>query len=717
MLCRCLSARKPGSQRSRSGGSRQAGSAEDSHFERLWRDLQEGLPYLDGDDMTKVAHAFQVAYGAHKNQKRKSGEPFIVHPVAVACILGELRMDADAVAAGLLHDVVEDTDRFSLAQIEDAFGRPVRNIVEGETKVSKLNHEYVMSASHSERNAFDLQQLFIAMTEEVRIIIVKLADRLHNMRTLKHMPKHKQKKIARETMTIYAPLANLLGLHVIYQELSDLSFMYAEPDQYGALRNRVKQLKLEQSPIVYEARQALMTALEQDAFLQSLLRKGIGRRPSLEIRMANKSLHSLQRKLKASGSRSLRDVQNIAQLHVIVDPEDEAHARQVCYHVLSRVHAVWAPIPGKFKDYVATPKANNYQSIHTSVIPLGSKDLFPLELHIRTRAMNEIAEHGYAAQRWLMSEGRSLEFLSGSANGQNATQSPFRDPKQSLPRANGGNGEGIADGNGNGQAALLTSDDLWQSSWLNSVREWKEEFVGSVSAEEFVETVVGDFLPRSIFVFTPDGTVVSVPKGATVVDFAYLIHTDIGHQMLMAKVNGVPTHPSHELKLAEVVEIVRQRGPPTAEIVERQKGYLNYAKSRSTRHKIVRFIKGNAHLLASASVDKKNLKHTLAKSFSDDDLAEIFKTRYRPGEVFWLILKCQDGLGLLADVASIISASGLSIRAYSGSKNNYSTVFLMNFELHGKAKTKDLDVLCKTLNAHDSIQSLSMGCNWTSPSI
>ena len=724
------------------GGGSSSGVASQSHQEvlggdpfsiqRLWLELEESVPYLSAEELRRCQQGLQIAYGAHKGQKRKSGEPYIIHPVAVAQILGELKMDADSIVAGLLHDVVEDTDKVSFADIESIFGEGVRHIVEGETKVTKLREKSGAFGGKDDKKHVDMQQLFIAMTKEIRIIIVKLADRLHNMRTLEHMPPHKQKKIATETLTIFAPLANLLGLYNIQNELEDLSFRYSLPDEYRALSVRVKSLKMDQNAVVYEARQALQEALESDPFFNQITE-------SFEVRMASRSLYNIHKKLKANALQ-LRDLQNIVQLHVIAKPKDDightaadvaagmvsAADRQVCYYLLGKVHALWAPIPGKFKDFVATPKGNNYQALHTSVIPLGSKDLFPLEIQIRTETMNALAERGYAAHRRL------------------------------VAGAVGGGGPAVAEvaanGNGNGNhsrsAEAYAKEGLWQAGWLNAVKDWQKEFVGSVTAEEFVATVVGDFLPRPIFCFSADGTLVSLPKGATIVDFAYQL--DVGREMLMAKVslllllllafsiltfallrslqvNGVPTHPSHELKLAEVVEIVRHHGPPSQYILKRQSEYLTYAKSRSTRHKIMKFLKAESQVSSQVSLlllavvlsaDLALLRSSLhfagaARGQGErQEAAEggqglrqergnglglgVDALPYGGGclahpKVSLLLLllavvlsadlallrsslrRCTDEVGLLASVASVISSSGVGIRTYSGSSNEYSS--------------------------------------------
>ena len=659
-----------------------------SHIQKLWLELREVVSYLSSEELEEVRNALQIAYGAHKGQKRKSGEPYIIHPVAVAIILGELHMDASSIIAGLLHDVVEDTDKLTFQDIESIFGEGVRHIVEGETKVSKLKESNgSLHFSKNDKKHIDMQQLFIAMTKEIRIIIVKLADRLHNMRTLEHMRPHKQKKIANETLTIFAPLANLLGLRTIQDKLETLSFKYSQPEEYKALSARIKALKMEQGPVVYEARQALLSVLKDDPVFQQIA-------DDIDIRLANRSLYNIHKKLKFNDLQ-FRDLQNISQLHIIVTPRKDLVAqsdiadgrvsavdRQVCYYLLGKVHEIWAPIPGKFKDFIATPKGNNYQCLHTTVIPLGSQELFPLEIQVRTEVMNLLAEKGYAAHRRLVD---NVISSNGSQKSQNG---------------NGNHKKNGAGGNGHSRD-FYTQEGLWQAGWLNAVKGSAQELEGS--AQEYVETVVDavEGLTRSIFVFAPDGTLVQTPRGATIVDFAYT--QDIGNQMLMAKVNGVPTHPSHELKLAEVVEIVTHKGPVTEALLKRQSEYLTYAKSRSTRNKIVKFLRENQ--------TEKSIKSAMKKTYSDDNLADIMSTPYQKGEVLWLILRCNDEVGLLASVASIISSSGLSIRAYSGSVNDYSSIFLMNFELIGNATPEQLTDLCESLVELKAITSFAMGCN------
>ena len=363
--------------------------------EWLWQKrLFPSLSYLPPAELLKVREALSLAYDAHNGQLRKSGEPFITHPVEVTRILAELQMDYESLVAGLLHDTVEDCgDAVGLEEIEFSFGLAVRRIVEGETKFSKLPTHHperekqaaeesspLSSSSSSSSSplpidpkAQDLQFLFLAMTEEVRIIVVKLADRLHNMRTMASMPPGKQRRIAQETLTVFAPLARLLGLYTVKEELEELSFMYAMPAQYSLMRKAVDKLWQQQLPVLRAARQALLTGLQGDVYLsQSTTMQ------SIRVDLTRKALYPLWRKLQEAG-RSIKDVSEISQLRVILLnnaspsplPVASATEKQLCYHVMGVIHSFWAPIPGGVKDYIATPKSNNYQSLHTSVLPTG----------------------------------------------------------------------------------------------------------------------------------------------------------------------------------------------------------------------------------------------------------------------------------------------------------------------------------------------------------
>ncbi len=495
--------------------------------EALWQQLEPHLHYLPDAARAQVRGALEFAYVAHEGQKRKSGEPYIVHPVAVAQILAELGLDAETLMAGLLHDTVEDT-QVRPEEIEERFGAAVRRIVEGETKVSKLYklaHAAQEDKPAEEKHAEDLRQMFIAMAEDVRIIIVKLADRLHNLRTLEFMPPHKQQRIARETLEIYAPLAHRLGIGQIKLELEDLSFRYLDPENYQALEARLKSHRAEREAAVQAAKEKLEQALARDFILKQSIKK-------IEITGRTKHLFSIWKKMERDG-KAIEQIYDLLALRVILeprpsqDPEENAlREKQVCYHVLGLVHALWQPIPGRVKDYIAVPKPNGYQSLHTTVIAVNG---LPLEVQIRTREMHRVAEFGVAAH-WLYKEG-------------------VTDPEDLKRRV----------------------------GWLKSIQDWQQEYS---SSRDFVEAVTKELLGGRVFVFTPKGKIINLPKGSSPVDFAYHIHTEVGHRMVGAKVNGRIVPLSYELQNGEIVEIL------TAKTAHPSKDWIDYAKTRSAKQKI-----------------------------------------------------------------------------------------------------------------------------------
>ncbi|RTI12044.1 GTP pyrophosphokinase, partial [Thermus scotoductus] len=493
----------------------------------LWEKLAPLLDYLPAGEREKVREAYLFAEEAHRGQLRKSGEPYITHPVAVAEILASLRMDADTVAAGLLHDTLEDCG-VAPEELERRFGLAVRKLVEGETKVSKLYK--LANLEGEEKRAEDLRQMFIAMAEDVRIIIVKLADRLHNLRTLEHMPPEKQRRIAQETLEIYAPLAHRLGMGQLKWELEDLSFRYLHPEAYNALLSRIQETQEARERIVQKAMAALEEALRKDELLQAQLQ-------SFEVTGRPKHLYSIWKKMERD-KKALEQIYDLLAVRIILDPKptptEEGRVlreKQVCYHVLGLVHALWQPIPGRVKDYIAVPKPNGYQSLHTTVIALEG---LPLEVQIRTREMHRIAEYGIAAH-WLYKEG-------------------LTDPEELKRRV----------------------------SWLKSIQEWQQEFS---SSREFVEAVTRDLLGGRVFVFTPKGRIINLPRGATPVDFAYHIHTEVGHHMVGAKVNGRIVPLSYELQNGEIVEIL------TSKSAHPSKDWLEFAKTRSAKGKIRQYFR------------------------------------------------------------------------------------------------------------------------------
>ncbi|CAH9079098.1 unnamed protein product [Cuscuta europaea] len=543
--------------------------SEEISPDSLWKDLQLTISYLSTKELEWVRSALNLAFEAHDGQKRRSGEPFIIHPVAVAQILGELELDWESIAAGLLHDTVEDTNVVTFERIEREFGITVRRIVEGETKVSKLGKIKYKDQNHPAQDvkADDLRQMFLSMTEEVRIIIVKLADRLHNMRTLSHMPPHKQSNIAEETLQVFAPLAKLLGMYQIKSELENLAFMYTNAQDFAKIQRRIAELDKEHEKELLEAKRILTKKIEDDQFLDLMT-------ISTEVRSLCKQPYSIYKGVIKSKS-SINEVNQTAQIRIIIKQKSCAgvgplcNAQQICYHVLGLVHGIWTPIPRAMKDYIATPKPNGYQSLHTTVIPFLYESMLRLEVQIRTDEMDLIAERGIAAHY----SGKALNGLIAHA---------------------------VHNGSSHAKTACLNNANVaLRIGWLNAIREWQEEFVGNITSREFVDTIKRDLLGSRVFVFTPRGEIKNLPEGATVIDCAYMIHTEIGNKMVAAKVNGNIVSPVHVLANAEVVEIITYSGLSNKSAFRRHKHWLQHAKTHSARHKIMKFLREQAALSAS----------------------------------------------------------------------------------------------------------------------
>ena len=485
-------------------------------------------------DGIEAAYAF--ARDAHDGVNRKSGEPYITHPVAVAVILARLGMDSDSVMAGLLHDTVEDVEGVTFQSIEQRFGADVRRIVEGETKVSKLSKQGSQKAEVAstgrDMQAENLRQMLIAMTADIRIIVVKLADRLHNMRTLGSMKPEKQVRIARETMDIFAPLAHRLGIGQIKWELEDLSFRYLHPDEYAYLQGRLRTRQEERDALIGRAVQDLRAALEDDLELPEWVAE-------IDISGRSKHLWSIHMKMQREG-KGLEQIFDLLAIRVILTPRDlivppgtdekrreraeETREKRICYHTVSIVHSMWTPLPGRFKDYIAVPKPNGYQSLHTTVISQSGQ---PIEVQIRSRRMHEVAEYGVAAH-WMYKQGSQLA---------------QRD----------------------------------RENWISQLKELQNEIN---DASDYMDAVKSDILSQRVRVFTPKGLAVSLPVGSTSIDFAYHIHTRIGETTVGARVNGSIVPLSHRLHNGDMVEIVTSKnGKPS-------KDWLNFAVTRSARAKI-----------------------------------------------------------------------------------------------------------------------------------
>jgi GTP pyrophosphokinase len=472
----------------------------DARLEELLEKLKANRP---SEDPWMVRRAYEIASERHHDQFRSSGDPYLSHLLEVAHILADMRLDATTLTAAILHDAIEDTE-YPVSRIEERFGAEVAHLVEGVTKIGRLN----ITAPEA-RQAENVRKMLLAMVTDVRVVLVKLADRLHNMRTLEYLDPSKQQRIARETLDIYAPISHRLGMGVIRGELEDLSFRYLEPEAFFAL----------QKEITDKAAQHKKFLEEVQATIQSkLVEAGIP--AELEARV--KSLYSLHRKMVRQES-GLEQVYDTLAVRVITDSERN------CYAALGVVHHIWRPVPGRFKDYIAIPRPNLYQSLHTTVMHSGQA----FEVQIRTQEMHRIAEEGVAAH-WKYKAGK--------------------------PGA---------------------KDDDQRISWMRQLIEWSQELQ---EPSEFLTTLKVDLAPVEVYAFTPKGRVLELPRGATPVDFAYLVHTEVGHQCVGAKVNGQMVSLRHEIQSGDVVEILTQKGHHPS------RDWLSFVKSSSAKSKIRHWI-------------------------------------------------------------------------------------------------------------------------------
>jgi guanosine-3',5'-bis(diphosphate) 3'-pyrophosphohydrolase len=468
-------------------------------------------------DRGRVQDAFVFACEHHAAQRRKSGEDFIVHPVGVARICAGMRLDTETLCAALLHDTVEDTSA-SIEEVRERFGEEIAAIVDGVTKLTGITFQ-----SHDEAQAENYRKMMVAMATDVRVILIKLADRLHNMRTIEAMPKQKQIDKARETLEIYAPLAHRLGIHALKWELEDLAFATLHPRKYQEIKGLVAQQREDREGYVSQAGEYLARELGE---------LGI----QAQIAGRAKHFYSIYSKMTKKG-REFNEIYDLTAMRVIVDSVKD------CYGTVGVIHSLWKPLPGRFKDFIAMPKFNMYQSLHTTVIgPEGR----PLEIQIRTQEMHEMAEFGVAAH-WVY---------------------------KVVPN---GDKQG-ADGDGSGGDAKL--------KWLRSMLDWQKELS---DPREFMETLRTDLFEEEVFVFTPKGQVKSLAAGATPLDFAYEVHTEIGHRCVGARVNGkiVPLH--YELRSGDIVEILtakRERGP--------SRDWLAMVKTTRARNKIKAWFKAES---------------------------------------------------------------------------------------------------------------------------
>src|SRR6476661_2322941 len=539
--------------------------ARERHEDLLEELIAEVASYNPDADRELIAHAFEFATRAHEGQERRSGEAFIHHPFGAAKICADLRLDDETIAAALLHDVVEDTD-VGIDEVRVEFGEEIANLVEGVTKLTRIQFQ---SREHAE--AENYRKMIVAMAHDVRVILIKLADRLHNLRTIEYLGKQKQLQKARETLEVYAPLAHRLGIHALKWELEDLAFQTLHPRKYEEIKQMVAERRTDREEHVREASLVLQHELEKVDI-------------PAEISGRAKHFYSIYDKMAKKG-REFNEIYDLTAMRVIVERDGDEGTRD-CYGALGLIHSLWKPMPGRFKDYIAMPKFNGYRALHTTVIgPQGR----PLEIQVRTREMHETAEYGVAAH-WLYKRGKKEN----------------RD-----------------------------------AEWVAWVKQLMEEgATDEADPREFMKTFRTDLFDEEVHVFTPKGQVKTLPAGATPIDFAYAVHTDVGHRTVGAKINGriVPLH--YQLKNGDFVEILTSkqgRGP--------SRDWMSLAKSSRARNKIRQWFSRETREDAEAK-GRETLEHALkaqnlpyAKLRGSATLAQVIReTGFKKAEDFYLAL-------------------------------------------------------------------------------
>ena len=519
-------------------------------FEDLAEKVRTNNPDAD-IDLLRRAYVFSAF--EHKGQVRHSGEPYLVHPLEVADLLADMKLDVVAIAAGLLHDIVEDTQT-PIGRIRELFGSDVAHVVEGVTKLGAISF-----SSNEERQAENFRKMLLAMVDDIRVILVKLADRLHNMRTLHHLPEERRVKIAQETRDIYAPIANRLGMSKVKNELEELAFKYLEPAAYESLRQTVEKRRRATEGMIEELKKTVAAKLEEAQV------------PVIEIDGRIKRLFSIHQKLKRQ-KIELDQVYDLVALRIVTQSVKD------CYGALGIIHQTWSPVPGRIKDFIAMPRPNGYQSLHTSVI---SERGLPFEVQIRTADMHRIAEEGIAAH-WKYKEGR-----------------------------------------------VGAGRDEQYFVWLRQLLEWQQEVR---DPQEFLQNLKIELYPEEVYIFTPRGEVKALPRDATPVDFAYAIHTDVGHQCVGARVNGKMVPLRARLRNGDIVEILTTPGHKPS------RDWLNFVITSRARNKVKHFIhseeKERSLELGRKLFDKEAKRYGLnLKNLTEPETMNRVLTEYGMGKV------------------------------------------------------------------------------------
>jgi guanosine-3',5'-bis(diphosphate) 3'-pyrophosphohydrolase len=521
--------------------------------------VQKLKQYAPDADVALVQRAYEVAARAHDGQTRRSGEPYVTHSVAVAQILADLQLDATPLAAALLHDVPEDTT-LTLDDLQTEFGAEVATLVDGVTKLERLRElSQTRQGTWAEEQAENLRKIFLATVDDIRVIMIKLADRLHNMRTLSSMPPEKQKRIAQETLDVYAPLANRLGIWELKWQLEDLALQYLEPQVYQEIADLLAEKRREREEYIDRVIDVLCQRLDEEGL-------------EAEVTGRPKHLYSIYRKMREK-NRYFEEIYDVRGVRILVEEIKD------CYAVLGIIHSMWRPVPGQFDDYIASPKDNLYQSLHTAVIgPEGR----PLEIQIRTWEMHRVADYGIAAH-WRYKEHMRRDV-----------------------------------------------DLEAKIAWLRHVSDWRQEVR---DASQFVESLKSDVFPERVYVFTPKGDIVDLPQGATPVDFAYYIHTEIGHRCRGAKVNGRLVPLDYQLHTGEQVDILTaKKGAPSRDWLNPQLGYINTARARQKVRQWFRQQERGENVAQGRDILEKELRRLGLEERPYEQIAKLFK--YQNVETF-----------------------------------------------------------------------------------